>query len=159
MKQTEEKIKQGDRNAHEYFQAIIDGHRWSYPPPMLDTGGYFQDELKALNERLTCDDGFSISIQASTTHYSSPRTNYGPYDAVELGFPHNYTWGDRAFMDIPSAEWMHYWPKMVWGYTPVEFVWGLIDRHTHIRGRSVRAFVILTVLLVLLTLVIGVGGT
>jgi hypothetical protein len=37
--------------------------------------------------KIECVDGFSISVQASSTHYCSPRDNEGPWDTVECGFP------------------------------------------------------------------------
>jgi hypothetical protein len=37
--------------------------------------------------RVTFADGTSVSIQASSFHYCSPRTNEGPWDEVEIGFP------------------------------------------------------------------------
>jgi hypothetical protein len=37
--------------------------------------------------RITCKDGFSVSIQASARHYCRPRTDNGPWTHVELGFP------------------------------------------------------------------------
>ena len=39
----------------------------------------------SLRPRLTCHDGFSLSIQASATHYCTPRNATGPYSAVEIG--------------------------------------------------------------------------
>lgn len=33
---------------------------------------------------LVCADGFKMSVQASTGHYSSPRDDRGPYDRVEV---------------------------------------------------------------------------
>ena len=37
--------------------------------------------------RIFCNDGFSLSVQASRDHYSIPRNNEGPYTHVEVGFP------------------------------------------------------------------------
>jgi hypothetical protein len=36
---------------------------------------------------LVCRDGFEMSVQASGIHYSFPRTNEGPWENVECGFP------------------------------------------------------------------------
>jgi hypothetical protein len=36
--------------------------------------------------RIECADGFSVSVQASKTHYSTPRSDDGPYTHVECGF-------------------------------------------------------------------------
>ena len=37
--------------------------------------------------RVTCKDGFSVSIQASARHYCLPRVDEGPWTHVELGYP------------------------------------------------------------------------
>lgn len=36
---------------------------------------------------IECADGTTLSVQASTVHYSMPRENDGPYTHVEVGFP------------------------------------------------------------------------
>jgi hypothetical protein len=38
-----------------------------------------------------CNDGFTVSIQASAGHYSSPRKYTYKYDRVEVGFPSEQT--------------------------------------------------------------------
>jgi len=40
-----------------------------------------------IRPRIICSDGFSVSIQASSSHYCIPRNNTGPYTHFELGFP------------------------------------------------------------------------
>ena len=37
--------------------------------------------------RITMMSGASISVQASQSHYSAPRSAIGPYSEVEVGFP------------------------------------------------------------------------
>lgn len=44
--------------------------------------GYFR-----FCDRIECVDGFSLSVQASAAHYCTPRTNEGPWTAVEVGYP------------------------------------------------------------------------
>lgn len=36
---------------------------------------------------IECADGFTMSVQASRSHYCTPRNDVGPYTAVEVGFP------------------------------------------------------------------------
>ena len=43
--------------------------------------------VKERNPRFICMDGFSISIQASRGHYSTPRNDTGPYTHVECAYP------------------------------------------------------------------------
>ena len=74
--------------------------------------------------RIICADGFSLSVQASTGHYCSPKNTDGPYTLVEVGFPE--TAGGqparpRALGSTPDCG--------VWGYTPVGTVNNIIRRH------------------------------
>ena len=42
---------------------------------------------KALRGRVKCNDGFAMSVQASSEHACTPRNDTGPYTAVEVGYP------------------------------------------------------------------------
>ena len=44
-------------------------------------------ECPNIRPRIVCADGFSLSVQASNGHYCTPRSNYGPYSRVEVGYP------------------------------------------------------------------------
>lgn len=44
-------------------------------------------EEAKVRSRLKCADGTSLSAQANKYVYCSPRENWGPHDAVEVGFP------------------------------------------------------------------------
>lgn len=74
---------------------------------------------------IVCNDGFTVSVQASNFHYCTPRDNVGPYIHVELGYP--------SAMPIPEI--MEYCEspdkplETVYGYVPVELVQKLIDEH------------------------------
>lgn len=39
---------------------------------------------KEIAPLVICKDGNSLSVQASSTHYSTPRDNFGPYLEVEV---------------------------------------------------------------------------
>jgi len=43
--------------------------------------------MKDLYKKITCADGFTMSVQASRTSYCFPRDDIGPYEEVEIGFP------------------------------------------------------------------------
>ncbi len=43
--------------------------------------------IKPLYPSFICQDGFSMSVQASAFHYCEPRNDEGPYSSVEIGFP------------------------------------------------------------------------
>ncbi len=77
-----------------------------------------------LAKRIECEDGFSISVQASHSAYCSPRTNIGPWYQVECGFP----------SDVPTeimnyAEQQEKPTETVYGYVPIELVEELIAAH------------------------------
>lgn len=76
---------------------------------------------KPLAEHLQCADGTTLSVQASETHYCTPRDNFGPYTEVEVwcvtgAGPDGVTEFDYSDGD-PS------------GYVPIEQVALLIDNH------------------------------
>lgn len=80
--------------------------------------------------RLYCNDGYSVSVQASEFHYCSPRLNgLQDYESVELGYPNaedelinEYADGGDDYMDT------------VYGYVPIEIVEKLIKKHGGIRN-------------------------
>lgn len=43
--------------------------------------------LNRLRPMLVCNSGLTLSVQASAFHYCTPRSDKGPYSAVEVGFP------------------------------------------------------------------------
>ncbi len=76
--------------------------------------------------RLTMANGESLSVQASRTHYCSPREDAGPYSKVEVGFP----------SVAPPDSWAEYfdgdWENedrtgSVYGYVPIELVAEFIE--------------------------------
>ena len=42
---------------------------------------------KKILQTIRCNDGFSMSVQASREHYCTPRNDEGPYTHVEVGYP------------------------------------------------------------------------
>lgn len=75
--------------------------------------------------RIHCADGFNLSVQASETHYSSPRENGAyPYHLVEVGYPSG---------EIPEImEWCEDPAKptdTVYGYVPTNIVNEVIHAH------------------------------
>lgn len=81
--------------------------------------------MKDLNPRIVCQDGFTMSVQASAFAYASPREDHGPYSAVECGFP----------SQKPSAALMEYAENpddptgTVYGYVPVAIVLAEFELH------------------------------
>lgn len=76
-------------------------------------------------KRIVCNDGFSVSVQASETDYCSPReTGAHPYWAFELGYPSER---DESLMQYAEDEDRP--TNTVYGYVPVSVVEALIDKH------------------------------
>lgn len=76
--------------------------------------------------RLTCADGFSMSVQASGGHYCAPRENFGPWHKVEIGFPSARVEEFMPFIDGDEATTP---TDTVYGYVPVEIVATVIAAH------------------------------
>ena len=76
------------------------------------------------NPYLICKDGFTMSVQASETHYSEPKGFADEYSEVEIGYPSNM---ENLIMDYCED---HQDPcGTVYGYVPVELVDRVIDKH------------------------------
>ena len=80
-----------------------------------------------LLKQVVCKDGTTISVQASQNHYCSPRNDYGPWYAVEVGFP--------SVCPEPWAEWATYCEdkdkptETVYGWVPVSVVEQFVEAH------------------------------
>lgn len=72
-------------------------------------------------------DGYSVSIQASETHYCRPRTTKGSgFTSVELGYP---TAKDPLIDDYAEDKDSDDYLHMVYPYVPVSVVDELIKKH------------------------------
>lgn len=78
--------------------------------------------------RITCVDGFSLSVQASETHCCTPRDNYGPYSMVEVGFPSKRVKGFMQFA-INADEPL----DTIYAWVPIEIVEKAIESHGGIK--------------------------
>ena len=80
---------------------------------------------ESVAKRIVCVDGAEISVQASHSHYCSPRNDYGSWSKVECGFPSIApldTWEEYAEdWDTPCDT--------VYGWIPVELVREFIKEH------------------------------
>tara|TARA_B100000123_G_C25704224_1_gene416757 strand:+ start:625 stop:939 length:315 start_codon:yes stop_codon:yes gene_type:complete len=82
-------------------------------------------KLKKQNRRVVCNDGYSVSIQASRTNYCSPRVDDAfAYESVELGFP-----SSEDYMILQYAENENQPTETVYGYVPVDDVYLLLTKH------------------------------
>jgi len=96
----------------------------------------FTDRSFPRANRITCADGFSLSVQASFGAYCTPRTNIANWSAVEVGFPsakpeffaqyaESSGWTDE---DTGEVEFFDY-TNTVYGYVPIELVEQCIALH------------------------------
>ena len=78
-----------------------------------------------LNKVVTCADGFRISIQASETHYCTPRIDGAErYTEVEVGFP-----SEAEACLMPYAEMPEDPTETVYGWVPVSIVSLVLAKH------------------------------
>ena len=97
---------------------------WLANPVSTRTYGDGKYEIQENRPRLYCNDGYSISVQASAFHYCSPRLNGAQdYKSVELGFPNME---DELINEY--AEGLDY-TDTVYGYVPIEIIEKLIEKH------------------------------
>ena len=76
---------------------------------------------------IVCNDGFTMSVQGSSTHYCSPRSVEKDYYAMEIGFPsydepliHKFMDGDVGVTDPTDT---------VYGYVPADIIDEVIVKH------------------------------
>lgn len=75
--------------------------------------------------QIKCSDGFEMSVQASSGHYCSPRDSYGPWSAVEVGYPSAKVDSFMPYIDGSDSN-----PTdTVYGYVPIELVVDAIAAH------------------------------
>jgi len=74
--------------------------------------------------RITCVDGFNISIQASESAYCEPRMNNGPWYMVELGYPSAPDDLIQSYAEDPARP-----TDTVYGWVPIFIVTEMIDAH------------------------------
>ena len=75
-------------------------------------------------KRITCKDGFSISVQATHGAYCSPRRNLGPWHKVECGYPSAEPELIMSYAEQPEKP-----MDTVYGYVPIDLVEQLIALH------------------------------
>ena len=77
----------------------------------------------ASREPVVCADGFRISIQASSAHYSVPRGKAEKYRCCELGFPSE---ADDLIKEYAEEE---DYTNTVYPYVPAKVIRLLIAKH------------------------------
>lgn len=77
-----------------------------------------------IRPKVSCTNGFSMSVQASKYHYCTPRDNNGYYTEVEVGYPSS---ADDLLM--PYAESPDRPTETVYAWVPVDVVQQVVDMH------------------------------
>ena len=81
--------------------------------------------MKKMYKRVVCADGFDVSIQASSTSYSTPqRDSHYAYESVELGFPNRPCPFIIKYAETPEDP-----TGTVYGYVPASVVKKMIAAH------------------------------
>ena len=86
--------------------------------------------MKDHNPRITCKDGFNISVQGSSFNYATPREVNPPngYTHVECGYPSSKP-TTEALLEYAECFGDHGYTDTVYGYVPVEVVLAVLDAH------------------------------
>jgi len=75
--------------------------------------------------RITCVDGFSMSVQANRGSYCEPRNGgRGPWSLVEVGYPSTKEELLMPYADSPESP-----TETVYGYVPIAVVDEVIAKH------------------------------
>lgn len=77
-----------------------------------------------LRPMIHCNDGFTISVQATKGHYCSPRIDTDSYGKVELGYPNREEPLLKQYAEQPDNL-----TDTVYGYVPIELVEKVIQLH------------------------------
>ena len=73
---------------------------------------------------VVCRDGFRMSVQVGAMLYCTPRSDVGPWTAVEVGYPSQV---EPLLWNYAENPWE--WTDTVYPYTPVEVVAAVIEVH------------------------------
>ena len=86
--------------------------------------------FKEYNPRITCKDGFTISVQGSEFAYATPREDNPPngYTHVECGLPSTTpkTEALKGYAELCGTD---DYTETVYGYVPIEVVQAELDAH------------------------------
>ncbi len=104
---------------NEYLMAFRDSEGLGWPE-----GDKGYRSTFPLSKRITCVDGFSLSVQATHGAYCAPRQNIGPWWEVEVGYP-----SAPPELIAHRAEDPDRPTDTVYGYVDIELVEQLIALH------------------------------
>jgi hypothetical protein len=88
------------------------------------------DRPSQIVQRLECADGFTMSVQASSGHYCSPREDKAwPYSMFEIGYPSRKEQLITEYAESPGQ-----YTDTVYGWVPVDVVEAVIAKHGGLRA-------------------------
>lgn len=111
--------------------AVIDGsvHSIELPPPRAAA----DDRHGVRRTRIVCADGYSISVQASSFHYSAPRdnryANLWLYQQVEVGYPETPAGEVYQPAELEPYREKYAAGSRVYPYTPIGVVAAFVQAH------------------------------
>ena len=85
-----------------------------------------EDEWR-IRKPVVCADGFRISIQASSAHYSAPRAKARAYKACELGYPSESDDLIKEYAQQDLGE--NNYVDCVYPYVPAKVIQALLEKH------------------------------
>ena len=74
--------------------------------------------------RIICNDGFSMSVQASSGHYCTPRKTQEIYTSCEIGFP-----SEEESLINDYAETKFNWTDTIYPCVPIDTIQKIIEKH------------------------------
>lgn len=78
-----------------------------------------------MRKKIVCQDGFTMSVQASSTHYSYPRVDFAPYHSeYEVGYPSEAEELLSLYAENPERP-----TDTVYGYVPDDVINQVIEKH------------------------------
>jgi len=83
--------------------------------------------------RVVCNDGFNMSVQAHNGAYCDPRIDFSPlYKEVEVGYP-----SKEEELLVPYAENPSLLTETVYGYVPSKVIFQIIRKHGGLKSGMV----------------------
>lgn len=119
------------------FEPTLSGQQYSMPSD--DSDNQPPSDYKPNNPRIYFNNGGSVSVQASHTHYCEPRNDEGPYSEMELGFPTQGTEIPDSLLQYEETsqggkgEGFNPY-ETVYGYVPVAVIKELINANGGIKS-------------------------
>lgn len=88
------------------------------------TRATYKNDNFIIRPRIVCNDGFTMSAQASSGHYCSPRKPQHEYFSMEIGYP-----SIEEPLIAEYAEDKDSLTETVYGYVPCNIINEVIEKH------------------------------